>query len=81
MGISAKDLSHGDIKDVALENCEYGFAIFQKKPEFGPATTVAKQVTFDGVKNEFVLDKDSKIELNGKESVGKKKIDIDALFY
>ena len=33
------------------------------------------------MKNEFVLDKDSKIELNGKESVGKKKIDIDALFY
>jgi hypothetical protein len=81
IGVSAKDLSTGKIHKVNFTDCKYGFAIYQKKPEFGPASIVAKSIEFREVKNEFILDKSSKIELNGAESTGSKKIEIDALFY
>ena len=81
IGISAKDLSTGEISNTKFSNCEYGFAIYQKKSEFGPAYIIAKEIQFTEVKNEYVLDKDSKIELNGVINVGRKKIDIDGLFY
>ncbi|MBL4652357.1 MAG: right-handed parallel beta-helix repeat-containing protein [Flavobacteriales bacterium] len=81
IGISAKDLSTGKIDNVKLINCEYGFAIYQKKSEFGPASIAAKEIQFIEVQHEFVLDKNSKIELNGIINTGQKKIDIDGLFY
>ena len=81
LGISAKDLSTGKIRNVKMTGCRYGFAIFQKKPEFGPASAIAEEIEFIDVKNKFVLDKGSKLILNDQENVGDKKIDIDALFY
>lgn len=81
LGISAKDLSVGNIDSLVLEDCKYGFAIYQKKAQFGPGTATATNVEFENVEQQFILDLASKITLNQKTTIGDQKIDIDSLFY
>ena len=64
IGIASKDLSHIFIKNAQLSNVEYGFAVYQKKPEFGPASIEAIEVIFSNVKNEYVVEENSNLLVN-----------------
>ncbi len=57
LGVASKDKSKVTVNKITLTDCQTGFAAFQKKPEYGPAT-----ITATGVKSErVVLLKDEEI--------------------
>ncbi|HHS95560.1 MAG TPA: right-handed parallel beta-helix repeat-containing protein [Phaeodactylibacter sp.] len=45
LALTAKDKSHLVASDITIEDCDIGISLFQKKPEFGPATANLKNVT------------------------------------
>lgn len=70
IGVAAKDLSLLKINLINMVNCETGFAGYQKKPEFGPATIEVKRYGAEKVKQLYLLDKGSKLKLIDKEIIG-----------
>jgi len=70
IGVASKDLSQLKINLVNMVNCETGFAGYQKKPEFGPATIEVKRYGAEKVEQLYLLDKGSKLTLIDKEIVG-----------
>jgi hypothetical protein len=78
IGIASKDYSQLEVTDVPLENCDYTYAAFRKKPEYGPASITV--TSSEKVKGKMLLDLDSKITIGSKVSVGKAKLDIELLY-
>jgi len=39
LALTAKDKSHIEASDITIRDCDIGVSLFQKKAEFGPATT------------------------------------------
>ena len=71
--IAVKDLSILELNDATLSNCNYGFAIYQKKSEFGPSSAVIEGVSFFNVSWENIVERDSKLSLNNKIVLGTEK--------
>ena len=80
IGVASKDLSKVIIEDIKLINCNCGFAAYQKKMEFGPAELVITKCEFNNVKEEYFLDKESIIDLDGNKKKGDVKLDVDSLY-
>jgi hypothetical protein len=72
IGVASKDLSYANIDKCNISNAKYGFVLLQKKPEFGPASVKATNVTFNQVMTECLIEKNSLIILNGKTVKGNK---------
>lgn len=59
IGIAAKDQSEVQLEDVTLADCQMGIAVFQKKPEFGPASVMAKGISMKQVKEAYLVEENS----------------------
>lgn len=64
IGISGKDLSVVKLNNIQIKNSKYGLAIFQKKPEYGPARVIAKNIEFQGIDEKYLLEKKSKLKID-----------------
>ncbi len=80
IGIASKDKSKVKASGIALKNCDRNFAVFQKKKEYGPAEIEAEGKEISPANKENIVDKNSVLILNNKKTVGKKSIDVDALY-
>jgi hypothetical protein len=80
IGIASKDLSHAEIDGCKISNATYGFVLLQKKPEFGPATIIAKNCVISNTWKESLIEKKSVLTLNGKRIEGKNPR-LKAMFY
>jgi hypothetical protein len=80
IGIAVKDSSHLDLKNAEISNCIYGFAIYQKKSEFGPAFATAEEVNFFNVTNSYIIEKNSEFLLNGRIILGGNKKVYEKLY-
>ena len=90
IAIAAKDLSSVVVEDVSILRCDYSYAVFQKKPEYGPATILVESVVDslavdthsakDLKKVNYLVDKNSTLFYLGEEIVGEEHIDIDQLY-
>lgn len=49
IGVASKDLSVLRVRGLSLKDCGQGFAAYQKKPEFGPATIIVESYTASGL--------------------------------
>jgi hypothetical protein len=67
IGIAAKDSSSAHLTDVALEDVEIGLAVFQKKPEYGPATLEITRITLNRVTSDYIVEKSSRLRVNGDD--------------
>jgi len=77
-GVASKDKSQLYGENVSIKNSEYSLMVFQKKPEYGPASLqLEKSQIKDGVE---VIDLKSVLTVNGVVKEGVEKIDVDALY-
>lgn len=65
-GVVAKDLSKLQVKQVQLEDCETGFAAYQKKPEYGGASIRVQNYSAKQVEHLHLIERGSKLWLKGK---------------
>ncbi len=80
IGITAKDLSRVSGSLISMSYTRLGFAVFQKKPEFGPGKIVVDRVTMKDIDTLYVLEKRSSLVLNGKTQVKTDKNLKDLLY-
>jgi len=59
IAIAAKDQSKVHLENVELSDCEVGIAVFQKKPEYGPASVVAKGISMQRVRDNYLVEENS----------------------
>ena len=81
MALVSKDNSTIVVSDTKIENCTIVYAAYQKKDEFGPATIRSVDCPISEYENEFLLDLNSKLHLNGSLRVGVVPISIDSLYF
>lgn len=74
IGVAAKDLSEATISNITLENCPIGFAVFRKKPEYGPANMTITGLTQSDVAKLMVVETASTLSLDGQLTDGKEDI-------
>lgn len=64
IGVAAKDLSILNITGLKISNCNIGFAVYQKKPEYGPAKLTAEVFKESGVKKRYLLEEGSELTID-----------------
>ena len=68
--VGSKDLSNLSISSSSLSGCNYGFAIYQKKSEYGPASITSENVSLNSNKEDYIIEKKSNFIINGKIILG-----------
>ncbi len=80
IGIASKDLSTLEVYSSDINGCKYGITAFQKKPEYGPASIIAKALNYNNNDTLYLIEKKSILNLNGKIIPGSEK-NIAKIFY
>ncbi len=66
IGIASKDLSEIELLGHKLSRCKIGFAVYKKKPEYGPASIRAKGWNMEKVKTPYLVEKGSSLYIDEK---------------
>ncbi|MCK5823647.1 MAG: hypothetical protein KAG95_06560, partial [Bacteroidales bacterium] len=80
IAFASKDLSFIDISSASITNCNYGFAIFQKKSEYGPATIKINKLISNNINTLYLIEKKSQLILRDKTIFGNKKNVVKKLY-
>lgn len=65
LGAASKDISNLTIKNIVMLNTEIGFAVYQKKPEYGPAQMSIDALKKEKIKDLYLLESNSKLTIDG----------------
>ncbi|MBP7184385.1 MAG: CotH kinase family protein [Saprospiraceae bacterium] len=66
IGTASKDLSSLKMNDIKIEKCKIGVALYQKKPEYGPAKIVANNCKFIENEKQYSIGKGSELILDDR---------------
>ena len=66
IAIASKDKTVLELKDINIEKANLGFAVFKKKEEYGPAKIKVDNLTKSLIKNLYMLEEKSYLEINDK---------------
>ena len=80
IGAASKDLSEVYLDSVVISNSKYGLVSLMKKPEYGAATIVAKNLKLENCQENLLIEKKSTVEINGMKIEGKQK-KVAEMFY
>ena len=80
IGISSKDLSEINLSDVKIKDTRLGFAIFQKKEEYGGGQTTITGLEMINVDFAHLVDLNSTLTLNGTDVISKRSKVADLLY-
>ncbi len=70
IGLAAKDLSEVTVDQIWLDNCEQGFAAYQKKAEYGGSSINVRSYTTKDVKRLYNIQKSCVLQLDGQRIIG-----------
>lgn len=79
-GIASKDGSTITGDSLAIQNVEFGFAAFRKKPEYKQGYLSLKNVSTQTFKQYLVIDKEAIININSRKYKGLTPVDVEALY-
>ena len=80
IAFASKDNSFIEINTGSVENVNVAvYAAYRKKPEFGPATLIARDIQISNFKEEIFVEGKSKVRINNKDYFGR-KYDIKSLY-
>jgi hypothetical protein len=80
IGIASKDNSKLKVIGTTINTCDFAFAAYMKKAEFGPALIEAESTELKNVGTPYLIELNSKVLMNGKEILGEKRFDIDSMY-
>lgn len=79
-GVATKDGSSTKGEEILVENASFSaFAVYTKKPVYGPAYADLRDVVVDTVQNDHMVQNGNRLRLNGKE-VSTKEVNVDELY-
>lgn len=65
VAVASKDTSRVDMQQGRLSSCQYGFTVYQKKPEFSGATLTASGITLEQIGVPYIIESGSTFTLEG----------------
>ena len=80
VAVASKDDSKIDIENIKIHNCNVGYAAFQKKPEFNPASIDIINSIETNIDQLFLIDINSKINHLNDLHIGISHINVDSLY-
>lgn len=80
IGVAAKDKSFIMLEQTNLENCDFAFAAYRKKAEFGPAKIDVESSSLKNIQNTYLLERGSEIKHLGKINIGTEMFNIDSMY-
>ena len=80
IGIASKDNSTVSVSGTSINSCDFAFAAYMKKAEFGPALVDVESVELKNIGTPYLIELNSKVLMNGKEILGEKRFDIDSMY-
>tara|TARA_B100001287_G_scaffold127659_1_gene107628 strand:+ start:11517 stop:14471 length:2955 start_codon:yes stop_codon:yes gene_type:complete len=80
IGIASKDKSFVKVDRTSIESCDFAFAAYRKKAEFGPAKIDVKSSTLKNIKKTYLLERDSEIKHLEKINIGTEMFNIDSMY-
>ena len=80
IGITSKDLSEVNLSDVKIKDTRLGFAVFQKKEEYGAGKAQITGLEMTNVDFIHLVDLNSTLTLNGKDVISKRSKVGDLLY-
>ena len=80
IGVAVKDDSVLTASSFRINNSKLPFAVFQKKPEYGPARLIVRDVNVEKYKRQYLLETGSTIEIDGS-SYSVNTDDADSYLY
>jgi len=66
LGIASKDRSSTFIDKTRIKDCQVGIAVYQKKPEFGPAKMDVRLLFLENNETDYLLEKGSQLKAWGE---------------
>lgn len=66
IGVASKDKSSVVAAGLRLSGVKVGFALYQKKPEFGPATIDVRNARLEGAETPYLLEQGSQLVMDGR---------------
>jgi len=69
IGFASKDNSELTIRLGKIENTKLGFAVYQKKPEYGPARLIDWNTTINNLEKQWLIEKNSILTYNGNDYI------------
>jgi hypothetical protein len=76
VGIIIKDESIVILNEIKIKEADYGVVLFNKKATFNTPKASVNNVTLNGVKVGFLIDKKAILNKGGKQLKGNTKIDV-----
>lgn len=67
IAVAVKDLSTLNIKDLIISDSKVGFAVFQKKSEFGPAELTVENFSQSNVVEPYLLEQNSRLIIDNEK--------------
>jgi len=67
IAVACKDMSQATISGINFSDCRIGFAVYQKKAEFGPAAVKAAALDMDRVECPFLIEQGSSLSVDEKD--------------
>ena len=80
IGITSKDLSNVYLSDVQIKDTRLGFAVFQKKEEYGPGKAKITNLETKNIELIHLVGLNSSLSLNGKNVISKRS-KVENLLY
>jgi hypothetical protein len=73
IAVASKDHSEVVIEEAEVEDSQIGFAVFQKKPEFGPASIRVEKLKMSNLKTTFIVEEGSRLLIDGTLALPRSK--------
>ncbi len=80
IAVCSKDLSEMNISKLSMKNCNYGYALFMKKAEYGPSNLKINRMHATKVTEMYVVDKGCVLQIGDKKINGGQKVDVTAFY-
>ena len=80
IGIASKDKSSVKVQGTRIESCDFAFAAYRKKAEFGPAKINVESSTLKNNQNTYLIEKASEIKHLGRTNIGTEMFNIDSMY-
>ena len=64
IALAGKDLSEITVNNLLIRSSKTGISVFQKKPEFGPASVVINGLDIDEVDTKYLVEESSFLSVN-----------------
>ena len=80
IAVAAKDKTTMDLDSTVINNSNCGYAVYQKKAEYGTAKINVQNGTEKNVSELFLIDQGSSIRINNDDHYSEKRVNVDSLY-